>query len=110
MTSTKSGKCIFLLIFIFCTVIFPLAYHYRHYFYRTSPSLLVAKVTTMPLLKADLAAKGFTWGSPVFLRLFKEEKELEIWLQDSGKNNTYRLYDSFAICAYSGKLGPKRRR
>ncbi len=108
MTLKKSRKIIFLLIFIFCTAIFPLGYHYRYYLYRTSPTLDEVKSGTLLSLKAEIAAKGFTWGSPVFLRLFKEENELEIWLQDS-EESRYRLYDSFNICKYSGKLGPKRR-
>jgi len=108
MTLGNPRKYIFLIIFIVFVAGFLLTYHYRYHFYRTTPALSEVKLATLPMLKTDLAAKGFAWGSPVFLRLFKEEKELEIWLQNK-KDNHYRLYDVYDICKYSGKLGPKRR-
>jgi murein L,D-transpeptidase YafK len=59
-----------------------------------------------PALDARLQARGFSWGSPVLLRGFKREKELEIWLADA--TGTYQLFDTLPICALSGVLGPKR--
>lgn len=55
-----------------------------------------------------LEAVGFIGPTRLYLRLFKEEKTLEIWLK-TGLNSgaTYKLYKSFDICNYSGKLGPK---
>ncbi|MBO6551079.1 MAG: hypothetical protein JJ964_15875 [Rhizobiales bacterium] len=51
-----------------------------------------------------LKAIGFTEPLRIYLRLFKQEKTLEVWLQSRG---SYKLYKSFEICKYSGKLGPK---
>lgn len=51
-----------------------------------------------------LKAIGFKEPLRIYLRLFKQEKTLEVWLQSGG---TYKLYKSFEICKYSGKLGPK---
>lgn len=46
-------------------------------------------------------------GNPMYIRLFKEEKKLEIWIQnDSGK---YSFYKEFDICYFSGGLGPKKK-
>lgn len=59
----------------------------------------------MPGLKAALAEMDIAWGSPVFLRAFKEERILEVWLQKKGGN--YELFRTYAIAAASGKLGPK---
>jgi murein L,D-transpeptidase YafK len=45
----------------------------------------------------------------VFVRIFKEEAELEIW----GKNknqSTFTLLKNIPICRMSGELGPKRKR
>jgi murein L,D-transpeptidase YafK len=44
-------------------------------------------------------------GDPVFIRIFKEEKELEVWIkQESG----FILFKTYPICTYgSGDLGPK---
>ena len=51
-----------------------------------------------------LRSSGFGDQPRLYIRLFKEEKELEVWVL-VGK--AYKLFQSFAICAYSGKLGPK---
>lgn len=55
------------------------------------------------LLKA-LTAKGLEWGSPVFMRIFKEEATLEVWVKGDSQ---YVLLRSYDICYFSGKLGPK---
>lgn len=57
-------------------------------------------------IRAELAAKGLKLGNPIFIRLFKEEHELELWLR-SGER--YTLYKTFPICTWSGGLGPKLR-
>ena len=43
-------------------------------------------------------------GDPVFVRIFKQEGQLELWLK---KNGRYALYKTFPICKWSGRLGPK---
>lgn len=43
----------------------------------------------------------------IFIRGFKQEKELELWVK-SPKNEKYVLYTTYPICASSGDLGPKR--
>ncbi len=42
---------------------------------------------------------------PIYIRLFKEERQLEIWQQ--GNTGHYRLHSTFPICHYSGLSGPK---
>jgi len=44
----------------------------------------------------------------LFIRVFKHEKELEIWVKSSNEQQFQRL-KTLAICASSGSLGPKRR-
>ncbi len=41
----------------------------------------------------------------VFLRVYKEEKELEVWI---GSADTMRLLTTYPICYLSGGAGPKR--
>ena len=65
--------------------------------------LRVAKRVS-PQLKKDLLAKGLKFGQPVFIRIFKEEKELELWVQNENQFVRFRTY---SIAAMSGKLGPK---
>ena len=59
-----------------------------------------------PQLERDLAAKGLHFGDPVFLRGFKEERQLELWVRrrDTGKYEHFRTWE---VAAQSGKLGPK---
>lgn len=58
-----------------------------------------------PSLEAQLAQKGFSWGTPLFLRIFKESKTLEVWLR-SGHH--FRLFAVYPICTFGGRgLGPK---
>ena len=59
-----------------------------------------------PLGKA-LREHNATLGDPVMLRIFKEEKLLELWMRPVDRN--YTLIKSYPICRFSGKLGPKQR-
>jgi murein L,D-transpeptidase YafK len=53
-----------------------------------------------------LGEKGMTAGSPVMLRIFKAESELELWLLKEGR---FELFTIYPICFWSGALGPKLR-
>ena len=55
-------------------------------------------------LDAKLKAKGLAFGDEIFIRAFKEEEQLEVWLRHSEK---FELLKTYEICAASGKLGPK---
>ena len=54
---------------------------------------------------AELKAKKMEKESPILMRIFKEEAELEVWKQnDSGR---FALLRTYPICRWSGELGPK---
>ncbi len=55
-------------------------------------------------LAERLAVVGRTQGDAVFLRIFKEEADLEVWLSDG---EIFHLFQSYPICRWSGELGPK---
>lgn len=55
-------------------------------------------------LPQRLAAEGLSEGQPVFLRIFKQEAVLELWMRD---DKSWRLFQSYPICRFSGDLGPK---
>ncbi|MES0883675.1 murein L,D-transpeptidase family protein [Roseibium sp. SCP14] len=56
-------------------------------------------------LKRKMTDMNMSSTSPIMIRIFKEESELEVWKQTrSGK---FKLLDEFEICKWSGKLGPK---
>lgn len=61
----------------------------------------------LPLAR-HLEVRGFQLGAPVFVRIFKEERVLELWLKKD--DDRYHLYQKYPICAFSGQLGPKVRR
>jgi hypothetical protein len=54
--------------------------------------------------KRNLAYGGFH----LFIRGFKSEGKLEVWIKEKGKD-TYTLLVSYDFCATSGRLGPKRK-
>jgi murein L,D-transpeptidase YafK len=54
---------------------------------------------------AELKAKRMEKDSPILMRIFKEEAELEVWKQDD--SGRFALFRSYPICRFSGELGPK---
>jgi murein L,D-transpeptidase YafK len=52
-----------------------------------------------------LAEIGAAPGSAMMVRIFKQTNEFEVWKQT--KSGAFKLYKSYAICAWSGVLGPK---
>jgi murein L,D-transpeptidase YafK len=53
------------------------------------------------LAEGDLKA-----GNPVLIRIFKQESQLELWMQRGGR---FALFATYPICKWSGNLGPKMR-
>ena len=52
-----------------------------------------------------LGKKGVDAGAPMFVRIFKEESELELWKQRS--DGRFYHVKTYPICNWSGDLGPK---
>ncbi len=55
-------------------------------------------------LEEGLALNALKVGDPVLLRIFKQEAILEVWMRS---DEAYKHVKDYAICAYSGGLGPK---
>jgi murein L,D-transpeptidase YafK len=53
-----------------------------------------------------LQKKSMPKDSPILVRVFKEESELEVWKQDT--TGSYQLLKVYPICRWSGELGPKK--
>src|ERR1051325_3204632 len=71
-------------------------------------NLLVGEKATRPLSNDMVEAierKGMAKETPILVRIFKEESELEVWKQT--KEGQYDLLKSYPICRWSGELGPK---
>jgi len=56
-------------------------------------------------LHADVVNAGFHMGDAAYVRIFKREHLLELWMQ--GAAGRFELFRSYPICKYSGGLGPK---
>ena len=56
-------------------------------------------------LVAEMRTKNMTPASPILVRIFKQESELEIWKRD--RKGRFALLKTFPMCRWSGKLGPK---
>jgi murein L,D-transpeptidase YafK len=52
-----------------------------------------------------LRQKKMPKHSPILVRIFKEEAELEVWKQDT--TGRFQILKIFPICRWSGDLGPK---
>ena len=58
-----------------------------------------------PQLEKELNKKGLVLGSEVFIRLFKQEESLELWVK---KDSKFKLFKTYKICTYGSEgLGPK---
>lgn len=57
-------------------------------------------------LRSELSGAGFTLGDALFIRIFKESREMELWLRP-GRSVRFQLWRTYKIAAMSGKLGPK---
>jgi len=58
-------------------------------------------------LISEMQQKDMDPQSPMLVRLFKQEAELEVWKQD--RSGQFALLKTYPICRWSGDLGPKVR-
>src|SRR5208337_770347 len=55
-------------------------------------------------LAKEFEAKGLKLGSPVFVRVYKQTSEMELWVQQGPR---YVHLKTSGICRWSGGLGPQ---
>ncbi|RMH74026.1 MAG: 2-dehydro-3-deoxyphosphooctonate aldolase [Gemmatimonadetes bacterium] len=73
----------------------------------SSPRSREAINRVAPQLRIELENEELQYGAPIFIRIFKEEMILEVWIR---QGNRFYLFKSYPICTYgSGGLGPKTR-
>ncbi|MEO1206333.1 MAG: murein L,D-transpeptidase family protein [Pseudomonadota bacterium] len=72
-----------------------------------APDLSPAQQPLSNSTMMQLGRKGMDAKAPIFVRIFKEESELEVWKErDDGRFYHFKTYP---ICNWSGALGPKLR-
>jgi murein L,D-transpeptidase YafK len=69
-------------------------------------ALPLAGTPDLGQLNDRLAAKGLKAGAAMFIRIFKSESELEVWMQ---KGTQFVLFATYPICHWAGTIGPKLR-
>jgi murein L,D-transpeptidase YafK len=58
-----------------------------------------------PAMLTEIEKRNMSKESPILVRLFKEESELEVWKETN--EGRYALLKTYPICRWSGELGPK---
>jgi murein L,D-transpeptidase YafK len=58
-------------------------------------------------LIAKMGALEMKETAEIFIRIFKESSELEVWKETA--DGTFALLTSYDVCKWSGELGPKRK-
>src|SRR5213594_1051939 len=69
-----------------------------------SPSLRSLQPLSAQMV-AEVERLNMSKESPILVRLYKEESELEVWKED--RNGDFALLKTYPICRWSGELGPK---
>ncbi|QTL04560.1 hypothetical protein J5J86_04275 [Aquabacter sp. L1I39] len=64
-----------------------------------------ARQPLSPQTLALISEKGMTPQSPILVRIYKQEAELEVWKQKT--DGEFALFKTYPICRWSGDLGPK---
>lgn len=59
-----------------------------------------------PRLKQEMFKTGIAVGNPVFIRVIKQTRELEVWVLNK-KTQKYQEFKRYRIMGMSGHLGPK---
>lgn len=85
------------LLFIFSLILF-----------FTACSSKKAPVKVLPVIKKEVALVdiGAKMGDAIYMRIFKEENALELWVKVEKRFKLYKTYD---IQKASGRLGPKQK-
>ncbi|MFZ4796442.1 MAG: L,D-transpeptidase family protein [Bacteroidia bacterium] len=91
-------KTIFLLFLV-------LIFSYESYAQVPKSSLSKLAVTRNKTeLQNELLQMKLEFGNQVFIRIYKQSNELEIWIK---KEQAFALFKTYKICYYSGELGTK---
>lgn len=76
----------------------------RYRFLSASLGLPLRGTPDLGDLKGRMVAGGYSIGAPIFMRIFKREFELELWMKTGGR---FEHFATYPICRWSGTLGPK---
>ncbi len=92
------NKSIILLLLIFIS-----GYCFSEVIPSSARSVKAIKKVELSLI-SSLSKVGLNYGSPIYIRIFKESEDLELWVKSGDK---FKLFKTYKICYFSGELGPK---
>lgn len=77
---------------------------------RSSSKFVNALKTKEDTLKKQFEKANLQWpAKQVYIRSFKYDSQLEVWVRNSSKE-AYKLFKTYKVCALSGALAKKNRR
>ncbi len=75
---------------------------------RSNPKIVDVMRRKDDTLMKQFQEKGLIWPAKyLYIRSFKYDSELEVWVKNK-KEDKFRLFKTYKICALAGTLGPKR--
>src|SRR5687768_7646907 len=83
-----------------------LGIYYTKYYTKSTANIREVRSRVGPTLKQELSSAGFSLGDPAFIRIFKETRELELWLKPKS-SPVFKHWKTWSVAGMSGKLGPK---
>lgn len=77
-------------------------------FQQSYPRVATALRLKEDSLKKQFSRAGLQWpAKQMYVRSFKYDSQLEVWVRDSYKE-PFKLFKTYKVCAMAGSLGPKR--
>ena len=58
------------------------------------------------VLRTEMVMRAMSMDNPMYIRAFKSEMKLELWVKNSYRNE-FELFRTYDVCSKSGALGPK---
>jgi murein L,D-transpeptidase YafK len=75
---------------------------------RSFPRISEAMKRKEDTLMKQFKEKNLPWPiKSIYLRSFKYDSQLEVWVRND-RNEPYKLFKTYKVCAMAGTLGPKR--
>jgi murein L,D-transpeptidase YafK len=72
------------------------------------PRINAAYYKKLQNLQKEFSDKNLAWPARyIYIRSFKYDSELEVWVKYQ-KNESFKLFKTYKVCALAGTLGPKR--
>lgn len=72
------------------------------------PKVALALKYKKDTLLKQFQKEGLQWPpSEVYIRSFKYDSQLEVWVRNSGDEH-FKLFKTYKVCAMAGSVGPKR--